>query len=180
MASCLKNIEILGKLTGAMNDIMANIRDIQFSRPTTSAGLSSGIRGIMDTILMLDTIESTGFYPSIVPMGELKPALTDLLAEIVQKCFSGKPYVRDIPVGLMDFQFLQDNEVRELLDIIQSQEPVPKERIHQLERFMRALARLFTIGELGSLAKRMSIAVWPFLMITDAQLGKGEYVLKEG
>ncbi len=44
-----------------------------------------------------------------------------------------------------------------------------------LERFARALARLFTIGRLGELAKRNMTYVVPFLMIRDSELGKHDY-----
>ena len=44
-----------------------------------------------------------------------------------------------------------------------------------LERFARALARQFTLGELGKLAKELSGAVHPFLFLMDSDLGKREY-----
>jgi hypothetical protein len=44
-----------------------------------------------------------------------------------------------------------------------------------LERFARALARQFTLGELGKLAKELSGAVHPFLFLTDSDLGTRKY-----
>lgn len=44
-----------------------------------------------------------------------------------------------------------------------------------LERFCRALARLFTIGKLGELAQRNMTYVVPFLMIRDSELGEYDY-----
>jgi len=58
------------------------------------------------------------------------------------------------------------------------------ERIHQeiavevvsrLERFARALARLFTIGDMGQEAKRYLGYISKFLYLRDESLGKNEY-----
>lgn len=44
-----------------------------------------------------------------------------------------------------------------------------------LERFTRALARQFTLGELGKLARELSASVHPFLFLTDSDLGTQKY-----
>ena len=46
----------------------------------------------------------------------------------------------------------------------------------QCEKLARALARLFTIGGLGSQAKKISPHTHHFLCLTDDQLGKSDYV----
>lgn len=53
---------------------------------------------------------------------------------------------------------------------------IMKELIIILERFFRALSRLFTLGDFGELAKKMSPLVYTFLMKMDKDLGKTEYL----
>ncbi len=47
--------------------------------------------------------------------------------------------------------------------------------IIKLERFLRAISRQFTLGNLGELAKQFSPAVYPFLMLDDDKLGPIDY-----
>ena len=46
-----------------------------------------------------------------------------------------------------------------------------------IEQFVRALARLFTMGQLGDIARRTSPVVYGFLMLADNDLGKKRYEL---
>jgi hypothetical protein len=50
-----------------------------------------------------------------------------------------------------------------------------RELTSTLERFARALARLFTIGRLGDLARQNMACVTEFLMIRDDELGTRVY-----
>ncbi len=50
-----------------------------------------------------------------------------------------------------------------------------KRRIGIFERFARALARNFTLGNLGKEALRYSSCVHPFLMLNDGDLGNTDY-----
>lgn len=47
--------------------------------------------------------------------------------------------------------------------------------IVKLERFIRAITRQFTLGQLGTLAQQYSPAVFSFLMLRDSELGKTDY-----
>ncbi len=47
--------------------------------------------------------------------------------------------------------------------------------IAKLEKFTRALARQFTLGNLGALAQQYSPSVYDFLMLKDSELGKIDY-----
>ncbi len=47
-----------------------------------------------------------------------------------------------------------------------------------IERFVRALTRLFVFGELGDLARSNSTTVWEFLRLEDGNLGQKEYSLE--
>ena len=44
-----------------------------------------------------------------------------------------------------------------------------------IERFMRVLGRLFTLGDLGGAARSRSGILWDFAMLDDNQLGTREY-----
>jgi hypothetical protein len=61
----------------------------------------------------------------------------------------------------------------ELLD--QAFDEINQELVASLERFTRALVRLFTLGELGDLAKRHTGLVGDFLYLRDKDLGKRRY-----
>jgi len=52
---------------------------------------------------------------------------------------------------------------------------INQEIIKSLEKFVRALSRLFTIGGLGQKAKQYSSAVFPFVQLSDEDLGKTDY-----
>lgn len=52
---------------------------------------------------------------------------------------------------------------------------IASEVVARLERLARALARLFTIGKIGTEAKRYSACVGGFLHLSDQELGKTEY-----
>jgi hypothetical protein len=52
---------------------------------------------------------------------------------------------------------------------------INREIIIRLEKFVRALSRLFTIGGLGQKAKQYSSAVFLFVQLSDSQLGKTNY-----
>ena len=54
-------------------------------------------------------------------------------------------------------------------------EEVARELITVIERLMRALSRLFTIGGLGDLAKRNMTFTTPFLFLMDSDLGTRDY-----
>ena len=47
--------------------------------------------------------------------------------------------------------------------------------IIKLERFIRAIARQFTLGQLGKLAKQYSPTVFSFLLLQDRELGATDY-----
>lgn len=75
----------------------------------------------------------------------------------------------------------------EFLDCSRNPQPDSTEKVRQIyleinrriilpmERFARALARQFTLGELGKHAKELSGAVHPFLFLTDSDLGTRKY-----
>ena len=52
---------------------------------------------------------------------------------------------------------------------------IASEVVARLERLARALARLFTIGKIGTEAKRFSAYISGFLHLRDEELGKTEY-----
>ena len=54
-------------------------------------------------------------------------------------------------------------------------EVIIKTIIIKLERFVRAISRQFTLGNLGKLALQFSSIVYPFLMLMDDDLGKTDY-----
>jgi len=54
-------------------------------------------------------------------------------------------------------------------------EEINREFIVYLERFARALSRLFTLADFGSQAKRFSGLVTDFLCLPDSQLGRTRY-----
>lgn len=70
-----------------------------------------------------------------------------------------------------DWQKIIDND----LNLDETYKHINQEIIIHLEKFMRALSRLFTIGGLGQKAKQYSSAVFPFVQLSDEQLGKTEY-----
>ncbi len=54
---------------------------------------------------------------------------------------------------------------------------VTSEVVGRLERLARALARLFTIGDIGSKAQQLMGHVTPFLFLRDSDLGQKKYLL---
>lgn len=70
-----------------------------------------------------------------------------------------------------DWQNLIDSD----LNLDETYKHINKEIIMRLEKFVRALSRLFTIGGLGQKAKQYSSAVFPFVQLSDEQLGTTEY-----
>ena len=54
-------------------------------------------------------------------------------------------------------------------------ERINREIVSRLERCVRALVRLFTLGALGPLAKQQTGTIWPFLTLMDSDLGKRKY-----
>ena len=54
-------------------------------------------------------------------------------------------------------------------------ESLNKELIIILEKFARALSRLFTLGELGELGSTMTGFIGDFLFLTDDSLGETDY-----
>ena len=65
-----------------------------------------------------------------------------------------------------------------IADPAQSQavcDQINRELTVQCEKLARALARLFTVGALGSLAKQISRHTHHFLFLMDDQLGKTDY-----
>ena len=52
---------------------------------------------------------------------------------------------------------------------------INKEIVIRLERLIRAVARLYTIGGLGPVARRWSNPVYAFLPIRDEELGNRTY-----
>jgi len=68
------------------------------------------------------------------------------------------------------FEKLNNVELRdEVLNII------AQKVIKKLERFTRALARQFTLGNLGGLAQQYSSSVYDFLLLEDSELGTKDY-----
>lgn len=70
-----------------------------------------------------------------------------------------------------DWQKLIDTD----LYLEETYKHINQEIILRIEKFVRALSRLFTIGGLGQKAKQYSSAVFPFVQLSDEQLGKTEY-----
>lgn len=66
-------------------------------------------------------------------------------------------------------EFIADPASREIHD------RVTREVVIRLERFARALARLFTIGRLGKEAQRFTGHIGTFLYLSDSELGTREY-----
>lgn len=54
-------------------------------------------------------------------------------------------------------------------------EEINRELIIVLEKFARALARLFTLADFGSFAKQVSPLVYDYLMLMDKELGQKKY-----
>lgn len=52
---------------------------------------------------------------------------------------------------------------------------INRELIINLEKFARALARLFTLADFGNFAKQASPLVYDYLMLMDKELGKKDY-----
>lgn len=52
---------------------------------------------------------------------------------------------------------------------------ISEEMVRRLELLARSLCRLFTLGELGSLAKQHTATVGPFLFLKDGDLGRTDY-----
>ncbi|MBU2623422.1 MAG: hypothetical protein KKD92_14010 [Proteobacteria bacterium] len=167
----IRAVEILSKLIKSINSIMGNLREIQLGNTSSPAGISSGMLGIMREIITLNGIarETNHSY-------SLTANLTTLLNVILKTCFLDE-YINRIPAGKADYEYLYGEEARALLVSIQTEAPFSKDSICQVERIMRALSRLFTIGGLGDLAKKLSYPTYHFLMLSDSQLGKAEYVL---
>jgi hypothetical protein len=70
-----------------------------------------------------------------------------------------------------DWQKLIDTD----LNLDETFKYINQEIIIRLEIFLRSLSRLFSIGGLGQKAKQYSSAVFPFVQLSDEQLGKTEY-----
>jgi len=74
---------------------------------------------------------------------------------------------------------LKDKELMENISDLEKQKEVSdaitRIIIIKLEMFTRAIARQFTLGQLGKLAKRYSPAVFTFLMLRDSELGTTDY-----
>lgn len=70
-----------------------------------------------------------------------------------------------------DWQSLTDGD----LNLDETYKHINREIIIRLEKFIRALSRLFTIGGLGQKAKQYSSAVFTFVQLADDELGKTEY-----
>ena len=66
-------------------------------------------------------------------------------------------------------KLLTNNEMNEAFTQIN------KELIIRLEKFARALSRLFTLADFGDFAKQISPKVYDFLMLRDEQLGNTQY-----
>ena len=58
------------------------------------------------------------------------------------------------------------------LNLDETYKYINNEIVKHLEKFVRALSRLFTIGGLGQKAKQYSSAVFLFVQLSDGQLGK--------
>ncbi len=54
-------------------------------------------------------------------------------------------------------------------------ETIATDLVARLEKFARALTRLFTIGSLGAVAKKHTGTIAPFLFLKDEELGKQTY-----
>ena len=54
-------------------------------------------------------------------------------------------------------------------------EEINRELIIVLEKFARALTRLFTLADFGSFAKQVSPLVYDYLMLMDKELGQKKY-----
>ncbi len=74
---------------------------------------------------------------------------------------------------------LQDKELIKNFNDYEKQKDVmdtiARTIIIKLERFVRAISRQFTLGDLGKLALQFSPAVYPFLMLMDDDLGTTDY-----
>ncbi len=74
---------------------------------------------------------------------------------------------------------LKDKELMEKISDLEKQKEVSdaitRIIIIKLEMFTRAIARQFTLGQLGKLAKQYSPAVFTFLMLRDSELGTTDY-----
>lgn len=64
---------------------------------------------------------------------------------------------------------LNDNETHDIHGEIN------RELIITLEKFARALSRLFTLADFGDFAKQASSLVFDYLMLRDMNLGKTDY-----
>lgn len=60
-------------------------------------------------------------------------------------------------------------------DLDDAYKEINRELIITLERFARALARLFTLADFGDFAKRASPVVYDYLMLMDKDLGARNY-----
>lgn len=67
------------------------------------------------------------------------------------------------------------NLAKDDLNLDETYKHINQEIIIRLEKFVRALTRLFTIGGLGEKAKQYSSAVFLFVQLSDDDLGKTEY-----
>lgn len=67
---------------------------------------------------------------------------------------------------------LQLTDITKLADI---RARINKEIVSRLERCARALTRLFTLSDLGQLARQQTGTILPFLTLMDSDLGKREY-----
>lgn len=70
------------------------------------------------------------------------------------------------------FQMLQEDKLTELK--VQANIQLKA----YIERFVRALTRLFIFGELGDLARSNTTTVWEFIRLEDGNLGQKEYNLE--
>lgn len=61
------------------------------------------------------------------------------------------------------------------IDLNMINEVTTKEIVIKLEKFARALARLFTLGDISEQAKRLSPIVYDFLTLRNEQLGERKY-----
>lgn len=71
-----------------------------------------------------------------------------------------------------------DYDFEQLLDPEKGKEAyefISRELVVKIELFIRALSRQFTLGELGAKAKQFSSPVYPFLMMTDDEIGRTDY-----
>ena len=88
----------------------------------------------------------------------------------------------DIKTEWEDFEkniLLADNALMKKFKDFNKQDEVNKVIIKtiiiKLEKFVRAIARQFTLGSLGKLALQYSPLVYPFLMLMDSDLGNTDY-----